>query len=128
MTERDLPAPPEEWLRYAAEDLRVALLEAGLVSPRVQCFHAQQAVEKAIKGLLTSLGIGFPKRHDLNLLNELLPENLRIGAPASESGVADEMGNGTPLSRRLAGRQRRRRGWWVCAREFGARRRAGPIA
>ncbi|MEO7993865.1 MAG: HEPN domain-containing protein [bacterium] len=36
------------------------------------CFHAQQAIEKALKGRLTEAGIPFPKRHDTVELLELL--------------------------------------------------------
>jgi HEPN domain-containing protein len=35
-------------------------------------FHAQQAVEKALKAWLASLGIRFPKTHDLQQLLDLL--------------------------------------------------------
>jgi HEPN domain-containing protein len=35
------------------------------------CFHAQQAAEKAIKGVLLSRGIRFPYVHDLGALLSL---------------------------------------------------------
>ena len=38
------------------------------------CFHAQQAVEKAVKGLLITHGVGFPFVHDLAFLSSLLEE------------------------------------------------------
>ena len=37
-------------------------------------FHAQQAVEKALKGWLTVVGRGYPKIHDLEELFALLAE------------------------------------------------------
>ena len=37
-------------------------------STNTACFHAQQAVEKSLKALLTSWGIAFPKTHDLTRL------------------------------------------------------------
>lgn len=37
-------------------------------------FHAQQAVEKALKAWLCLLGVVYPKTHDLDLLFELLDE------------------------------------------------------
>lgn len=37
-------------------------------------FHAQQAVEKALKAWLAVLGVQFPKTHDLKLLLDLLGE------------------------------------------------------
>lgn len=39
------------------------------------CFHAQQSVEKSLKGFLTCRSIPFPKTHDLGRL-------LRLGAGA----------------------------------------------
>ncbi|MBF0369479.1 MAG: HEPN domain-containing protein [Magnetococcales bacterium] len=40
------------------------------------CFHAQQAVEKAIKGILTAQGITFPRTHDLMPLLDLVATTL----------------------------------------------------
>jgi len=41
------------------------------VSDAIVGFHAQQAVEKAIKAFLTSSGIDYPFTHDLELLAAL---------------------------------------------------------
>ena len=41
------------------------------------CFHAQQAVEKYIKALLTELAIGFPRVHDIGDLLERVPDAVR---------------------------------------------------
>lgn len=81
MNDAESRAPVEAWLSYAADDLQAAHTTEGVVA-RLRCFHAQQAAEKAIKGLLTSLKIEFPKQHDLNLLNGLLP--WRVAASASD--------------------------------------------
>ena len=43
----------------------------------VVSFHAQQAAEKALKALLTERGIPFPKIHDLEEIEVLLPESDR---------------------------------------------------
>lgn len=53
---RKLPGSPDEWLNYSRSDLKLARLAAGDASirPEQACFHAQQAVEKAIKALLLS--------------------------------------------------------------------------
>lgn len=65
------------WLAYAEEDLRAAeILQREGASPRQACFLAQQAAEKALKGVLVRLGIEFPKTHDLMALRGLLPEPL----------------------------------------------------
>ena len=67
--------PPEEarrelvreWLAKADEDIHAArILLAGVgASPAIICFHAQQATEKALKGLLTWRQIAFPKTHSI---------------------------------------------------------------
>ena len=64
------------WLRKAHNDLRAA--RWGLVAdpPLVEdvAFHAQQAVEKAEKGLLVWHGVVFRKTHDLDeLADQVLP-------------------------------------------------------
>jgi HEPN domain-containing protein len=46
-------------------------------------FHAQQAVEKALKAVLTMRGIEFPRTHNLSMLLELLR---RAGVPLPPAG------------------------------------------
>lgn len=63
-------------LRMANRDYRTfAILrdhaEADLAST---CFHAQQAVEKALKAALTSRGIDYRRGHDLEELAHLLSD------------------------------------------------------
>lgn len=41
------------------------------VSDAIVCFHAQQAVEKALKAALAARGVDFPFTHDLAALAEL---------------------------------------------------------
>jgi len=55
-----------------AEDPGAPLWTAG--------FHAQQAVEKAIKAVLTSMSIEFPRTHNLAMLVALLRQH-EIDAP-----------------------------------------------
>ncbi|RKY97889.1 MAG: hypothetical protein DRQ10_08045 [Candidatus Hydrothermota bacterium] len=59
---------PERWLSYAKEDLFAAekLIEFG--SYRASCFHAHQAVEKALKALIVRELKQVPKTHDLPYL------------------------------------------------------------
>lgn len=68
-----------QWLRYAEDDLRTAemLQEQGIV-PRISCFHAQQAAEKAIKAIFVFLQVDFPFTHDLNRLRDLLPQGWAV--------------------------------------------------
>lgn len=75
---------PEElarlWLKKAEHDLITArqtlLLPDGPTD--TACFHAQQAVEKALKALLTFHRVSFPKIHELVRLLDMaiayLPE------------------------------------------------------
>ena len=84
------PRPsPEEARRRAASawlaDATAELANARSLSvhrdehtaPFAGAFHAQQAVEKALKALLIWHGIEYPPRHDLGLLVSLLPEGNR---------------------------------------------------
>ena len=66
------------WLRYAREDLDGAetLLAQRVVVPRHICWLAQQSVEKALKAILVFLTLDFPRRHDLDALRNLVPDDL----------------------------------------------------
>jgi HEPN domain-containing protein len=75
MSDRQLELA-HRWLIRADHDLitaRQTLLLAD--SPTdTPCFHAQQAIEKSLKALLTYHQIAFPKTHDLlRLLDLTLP-------------------------------------------------------
>jgi len=70
----------QQWAERAEDDLRSAeyLLTMGQDCPHgAVCFHAQQCVEKYIKGLLAHLAVDFPKTHDIGELLRLLPEGNR---------------------------------------------------
>lgn len=78
MTARSLPTP--EQIEVAEGLGRLAQIEldtAENLAPNPEMddrpvgFHAQQAVEKAIKAALTLKGVDFPKTHDLEYLIEL---------------------------------------------------------
>jgi len=72
-----MPPRPEsvaEWMRLTRGDLALARSSAGPDVPaELLCFHAQQAVEKAIKGVLVFRGVKPPKIHDIGQLLALLP-------------------------------------------------------
>lgn len=62
----------EAWFYHVDQDLLTArALLREEIFPNA-CFHAQQAVEKAMKGLLIAQGRPCPKTHDLVHLNDLL--------------------------------------------------------
>ncbi len=65
----------KEWLDKAEKDFATARRElAALEEPNYDavCFHAQQSVEKLMKGLLIHLKVIPTKTHDLAYLNQLL--------------------------------------------------------
>lgn len=69
--------PPEAgsdshlWLAAAREHLQIS--EMADVPTRGRCFHAQRAVEMALKSLLLHHGLEVPKVHALERLALLLP-------------------------------------------------------
>jgi HEPN domain-containing protein len=52
------------------------------------CFHAQQAVERAIKAVLVHHGVGFPRTHSIERLIDLLPPAILL---APQLLAADEL-------------------------------------
>lgn len=66
------------WLDQASGDLAVARTIAAdsTLPTRTACFSAHLAAEKALKGLLISLGLTYRKVHDLAELRALLPADL----------------------------------------------------
>jgi HEPN domain-containing protein len=73
MTPHDLAAV---FLRKARNDLTALtrLASEPQVADEIVGFHAQQAVEKALKAVLTSAGVRVGKTHDLNQLLKLLAD------------------------------------------------------
>jgi HEPN domain-containing protein len=63
------------WLTLGEEDLlgAEAMLARDDVAPRLACYLAQQAAEKALKARLIRRGVAFPRIHDLIALRALLP-------------------------------------------------------
>lgn len=74
------PVEWHRWLRYAQDDLHAAEINRSdpSVAPRVGCFLAQQAAEKAIKAGLVALQVSFPLTHNLDGLRNLLSDGWRI--------------------------------------------------
>ncbi len=85
---------PAQWLRYAKKDLELASIEMppeGVLE--LLCFHAQQAVEKALKAVLVSRGEAPPRTHDIAILLEQIeaftsvPSNLLSASRLNEYAV-----------------------------------------
>jgi HEPN domain-containing protein len=68
-----------DWLRHAEADLRYARLgrnEPGMLL-NLAAFHAQQSIEKALKGLLVADQVDFPRTHDLQELLQIIRQTGR---------------------------------------------------
>ncbi len=71
------PGNAQDWLRHARSDLAYAaaqLPKGGLYN--VPCFHAQQAVEKAIKAVLIHKSVVFVRAHSIGYLSNLIPADV----------------------------------------------------
>jgi HEPN domain-containing protein len=80
MTPRDLA---EAFLRKAQEDLkglRLLASDPGIADALIG-FHAQQCVEKALKAILTAVGVRIEWTHDLAALLDMLLQDGRIEPP-----------------------------------------------
>lgn len=80
---REAAAEAVQWLQEAREELGAArrLLDAEDVAPRIACFHAHLAAEKALKALLVSADVRFPRTHDLVALEGLIQLSMRVFDP-----------------------------------------------
>lgn len=82
------PGSPEDWLRYARSDLEIArVTRSGDMLLEGLCFHAQQTAEKALKAVLLSMKIPFPRTHSIRRLLDLLPTTLAIPETVQESAI-----------------------------------------
>lgn len=70
-----MSAPHNLWWSFAREDLKVAEWAYQEQLYNQVCFHAQQCVEKTLKGLLLQQNITPPKTHYLVDLMQLLVPN-----------------------------------------------------
>jgi HEPN domain-containing protein len=77
-----------KWLAFANDDLRIvySLWRNKEKINRGICFHAQQYVEKILKGILEKNQIRPPRIHDLIALNEICKE-VKIELPLSEDNL-----------------------------------------
>jgi HEPN domain-containing protein len=79
----------DHWLIFAREDLRVAevVLDEGIYNQ--VCFHAQQCVEKALKGALARQGCMPPRTHSITDLLGLFPPEWLADLRADLVGLDD---------------------------------------
>jgi HEPN domain-containing protein len=106
------------------EEAMMALLAIVSVPDEVIGFHAQQAVEKLLKSLLSHRRIAFRRTHDLTELLDLLAasgvaippqiaEVRRLGPYAAEFRYEDILENAEPFDRRWAAESVERLRQWV---------------
>ena len=77
------------WMAKADSDLASARVLATQPGPYdTACFHAQQAVEKYLKGFMAFHEVRFPFTHDLEELVALCRQ-IEPGFPISESDVVE---------------------------------------
>ena len=79
------------WLRRARSDLvtaRKALDDRDQLDPWVASFHAQQAAEKYLKGALVIVQIRFPRTHELERLQPLLPAGWAVPGREALAGLS----------------------------------------
>ena len=88
---KNRPGSPEDWLLHAQSDLALARISPPEdVMLEGLCFHAQQAVEKALKALLVSYNLEFPRTHNIGSLLDLLPDTVSIPSEVEEAaGLTD---------------------------------------
>jgi len=85
----------ERFMRMARRDEAAfrALLSSATVDFAVACFHAQQAVEKALKAIMFLHGVEFRRTHDLEELSGTLAD-AGVNIPLEE----DELRRLTPYA------------------------------
>ena len=65
-----------EWMRHARSDLVITkLIDDEEITPEILAFHAQQAVEKALKALLVQRQVDFPRTHVIGVLLTLCSDS-----------------------------------------------------
>jgi HEPN domain-containing protein len=77
---------PQDWLLHANSDLELARTgKSPGVLFETLCFHAHQAVEKAIKAVLLVHKVPIIKSHNIGALTKLLPENIKRSPAIKEA-------------------------------------------
>ena len=85
------PGGAADWLRHARSDLALAKARnTPEILRESLCFHAQQAVEKALKAVLVAQVIPFPRTHNLGVLLDLLANALHPPADIQAADILTE--------------------------------------
>ncbi|NNJ84254.1 MAG: HEPN domain-containing protein [Gammaproteobacteria bacterium] len=82
------PGSPDEWLLYAKSDLALARTDGSPdIMPKMLCFHAQQAAEKALKAVLLAENTDFPNTHNLRFLLDKIPSRIKIPSEVEDAAL-----------------------------------------
>lgn len=86
-------AVTNEWIKAAEDDLAAikAMLSDNQLT-NVIAFHAQQAVEKAFKGLRELEALPIPRKHDLLLLYNGLSSFITVRYERKDRELTEEIG------------------------------------
>jgi HEPN domain-containing protein len=89
--ERVRKGSPQDWLLHAHSDQELARTgKSPGVLFETLCFHAHQAVEKAVKAVLVAHKVPIIKSHNIAALIKLLPEDIqRIPELKEAMGLTD---------------------------------------
>jgi HEPN domain-containing protein len=89
MNDQPINSDLEKWLKFCDEDLRAAdaTLKDNVFS--AVCFHAQQAVEKAIKAVLLAKSGKVPRDHSVLRLAEMSDDKELFGLHKEELEFLD---------------------------------------
>ena len=79
---------PKWWMRQAEGSLVIVRSALAGVLPEHRLFHAQQAAEKALKGVLMSRELLYPHTHNIAVLIDLLREG-GVAVPDKAEGAKD---------------------------------------
>ena len=77
---------PAFWLRQDSGDLALVRNRVRGGIPEHRLFHAQQAVEKALKGVLVARNLPYPRTHNIGvLIDKLLGNDVAVPQEAEDA-------------------------------------------
>jgi len=78
----------EKWLNFADEDYKLVTFLWNQENEfyRSICFHAQQFIEKVLKGIIEGAGLSPPRIHDINALEKRV-DKLGFDVPLTENEI-----------------------------------------
>jgi HEPN domain-containing protein len=82
----------EEWLRAAADDLRVIdKIASDEYLTHMVAFHSQQCIEKSLKAVIEEYEIGSVRIHNLERLFEMVGERLKFDVDPVSVPMLDKL-------------------------------------